>query len=82
MVSVKIQLKISGYNNDHDGYCSGNECTYQEFSMCKTKLYEFDPQDFSEFIKDCLDFTYIDLDTANKWFSNWLNYLTNLFRSS
>jgi hypothetical protein len=78
MVFVEIQLKLSGYSNDHDGYCSGNECVYQEFNNDpESKLYEFVPQDFREFIDDCEDFPCVNDDTARKWFSDWLDELTH-----
>ncbi len=52
-VQVKISFRVSGYENMHSGYCSGEECTFTEINSVEQVSILMEAAAFYDFISKC-----------------------------
>ena len=43
-MKVQLQVHVKGYTNVHDGYCSDNECSYEEIDEYRHFIADIDPE--------------------------------------
>lgn len=49
---VTFKVQVVGWTNYHDGYCSGNECVYEEIDDYRHFTTLFEARDFINFLKE------------------------------